>query len=38
MTISILSMASVGEIFAAGAAYAAVMVVFVSGNGIRSTK
>lgn len=36
MSISILSEASLGEVLAAGAAYVAVMVVFVSGNGIQN--
>lgn len=36
LLISVLSKASVSEVFAAGAAYAAVMVVFVSGNGVQS--
>jgi hypothetical protein len=36
MAVAILSKASLGEVFAAGAAYAAVMVVFVSGNGVQT--
>lgn len=36
-SISVLSNASIGEVFTAGATYAAVMVVFVSGNGIQSS-
>lgn len=35
-SVTILSAASIGEVFAAGAAYAAVMVVFVSGNGVQA--
>lgn len=30
------SEASIAEVFAAGAAYSAVLVVFVSGNGLQS--
>jgi hypothetical protein len=36
VSIATLSKASMGEVFAAGAAYAAVMVVFVSGNGVQT--
>lgn len=35
--ITITSQASMTEIFAAGAAYTAVLVVFVSGNGVSGT-
>jgi hypothetical protein len=34
ISISTLSKGSMGEVFAAGAAYAAIIVVFVSGTGI----
>lgn len=36
LSVTIFSAASIGEVFAAGAAYAAVMVVFVSGNGVQA--
>jgi hypothetical protein len=35
--VTIASQATLGEIFAAGAAYTAVLVVFVSGNGVSGT-
>jgi hypothetical protein len=34
LAVTIASQASLGEIFASGAAYTAVLVVFVSGNGV----
>jgi len=34
LAVTIASQASLGEIFATGAAYTAVLVVFVSGNGV----
>jgi hypothetical protein len=34
--VALASKASIAEIFAAGAAYSAVLVVFVSGNGFQS--
>ena len=36
VVVTVASTATMAEIFAAGAAYAAVMVVFVSGNGVQS--
>jgi predicted membrane-bound spermidine synthase len=36
VVITVASKASMAEIFAAGAAYSAVLVVFVSGNGLQT--
>lgn len=36
MAIALASEASMAEIFAAGAAYSAVLVVFISGNGVQA--
>jgi len=35
--VTVASQVTLGEIFAAGAAYTAVLVVFVSGNGVSGT-
>jgi hypothetical protein len=36
VSVTIFSNGGLGEVFAAGAAYSAVLVVFVSGNGVQS--